>query len=161
MKNKICPKCKTSLPVGLFYKRKDGTPRSWCKECNKSCAINYYKKNPEYNRDKSRVWRLANPEKVKATKEKRKFRDYLTACRRKYNIEPTDFIALLNKQEKRCAICRCSLDYQTKDNKPHLDHCHKTLAIRGLLCRRCNSVLGYVKDDISILRAAIIYLGGK
>jgi hypothetical protein len=31
---------------------------------------------------------------------------------------------------------------------------------RGLLCRHCNSLLGYARDDIDVLKAAISYLNG-
>ncbi|MBA3357418.1 MAG: hypothetical protein H0U18_16060 [Pyrinomonadaceae bacterium] len=39
-----------------------------------------------------------------------------------------------------------------------VDHDHKTWAIRGLLCCRCNSVIGYAKDNPETLRNAISYL---
>jgi hypothetical protein len=39
-----------------------------------------------------------------------------------------------------------------------VDHDHATGAIRGLLCRRCNDVLGKVDDDREILRRAMTYL---
>lgn len=32
-----------------------------------------------------------------------------------------------------------------------VDHCHKTGRIRGLLCRRCNVVLGLIKEQTSLL----------
>lgn len=33
--------------------------------------------------------------------------------------------------------------------------------IRGLLCRKCNSALGMVRDDTKVLRQIIRYLGKK
>lgn len=39
-----------------------------------------------------------------------------------------------------------------------LDHCHNTGAVRGLICRTCNLLLGYSKDNRQILQAAINYL---
>lgn len=57
------------------------------------------------------------------------------------------------QQEGRCAICR------EPTEKLHLDHDHATGKIRGLLCRFCNSLLGFARDDKKILGAAIHYLG--
>jgi len=126
-----------------------------------SCATDYYKKHPEYNRRKSREWRAANPEKVKAIKDKRRYADYLTTCKRKYGITQQEFEAMLESQGQKCVICRLDLDFNVRDAKPNVDHCHKSGYVRGILCGKCNSMLGYSQDDVSILEAAIIYLGGN
>jgi hypothetical protein len=59
-------------------------------------------------------------------------------------------------QKGKCAICGIHQD----DLKTALclDHCHKTQAIRGLLCSKCNLGLGYFKDNTDSLAAAISYL---
>jgi hypothetical protein len=51
-----------------------------------------------------------------------------------------------------CAICG------TKGVKLHIDHCHMTNHVRGLLCHNCNTGLGLFKDDVRLLAAAIAYL---
>ena len=43
-------------------------------------------------------------------------------------------------------------------NKAFVDHCHDTKKVRGLLCAKCNTLLGMAKDDVSILQNAITYL---
>lgn len=65
-------------------------------------------------------------------------------------------IQLLIRQDGCCAICGQS----EKDLKKQLciDHCHITGKIRGLLCNRCNWLLGHAKDNMYILQAAIKYL---
>jgi len=62
---------------------------------------------------------------------------------------------LEESQNNLCAICGSP---PPKGRRLHLDHCHETGQVRGLLCHHCNVALGFVKDDISILESAIEYL---
>jgi hypothetical protein len=66
-------------------------------------------------------------------------------------------IAVFNEMKKaqrgRCAICR-----RTSKRELHIDHCHKTGKVRGLLCSACNPALGAFKDDPKLLMAAVRYL---
>lgn len=55
---------------------------------------------------------------------------------------------------KGCAICKTSL----LDKKVHIDHCHVTTKVRGVLCELCNKGLGQFKDNIASLENAIKYL---
>ena len=64
-----------------------------------------------------------------------------------------DYNALWTAQDGKCAICR-----QVCIKALALDHCHKTGRIRGLLCMRCNTALGLLKDDQGLLSKAIEYL---
>lgn len=61
----------------------------------------------------------------------------------------------LAKQDGKCAICSTSITLSSSK----MDHCHNTGVVRGLLCNHCNIMLGYAKDSISTLEAAIRYLG--
>jgi len=74
-----------------------------------------------------------------------------------YGLSEEMFQELLTAQDGACAICR-STEWPGKNNAPHVDHCHTTGAVRGLLCGRCNVGLGQFKDDVQRLRAAIAYL---
>lgn len=62
---------------------------------------------------------------------------------------------LERKQNSRCAICGRRFEFA---GKPHLDHCHRTKKVRGLLCSACNKGLGLFRDDVAVLEAAIAYL---
>jgi hypothetical protein len=42
-----------------------------------------------------------------------------------------------------------------------IDHCHTNNNIRGVLCRNCNTGLGYLKDNPMLLRKAAEYLEDK
>lgn len=67
----------------------------------------------------------------------------------------------------RCAICGCG-DYapqergarrgKQKFSKLVYDHDHTTGIIRGILCHRCNTALGWFNDDPGMLQRARFYL---
>jgi len=54
-----------------------------------------------------------------------------------------------------CAICG---GQPTNGRRLAIDHCHETDEIRGLLCNKCNLLIGHARDSVDILRAAIDYL---
>lgn len=50
-----------------------------------------------------------------------------------------------------CEICG-------EEKKLFFDHSHSKKSHRGWLCKSCNLILGFAKDDKKILQAAIDYL---
>ena len=76
----------------------------------------------------------------------------------KYGLSVVRFEEMQREQGHVCAICG-----EACQSRPRLsvDHCHKTGIVRGLLCHLCNLMLGYARDDISILRSATEYLENK
>jgi hypothetical protein len=69
-----------------------------------------------------------------------------------YGITPKQYDNMLTDQQGKCAVCG---DIMTQ---PHVDHCHTTGKVRGLLCINCNQGLGKFKDDTNKLQHAIDYL---
>lgn len=67
-----------------------------------------------------------------------------------------DYENLLEKQNYACAIC--GITTEEIDKKLVIDHDHETLKVRGLLCWRCNSGLGFFQDNQAHLAMAIEYL---
>lgn len=61
----------------------------------------------------------------------------------------------IEKQGNKCAICKRLFD---NDLPPHLDHCHNSLRIRGVLCKYCNTGLGFFNDSTIRLNRAVAYL---
>jgi len=70
-------------------------------------------------------------------------------------IEPEQREFLLKKQDYGCAICG---GINLSGTELDIDHDHKTGEMRGLLCNRCNQLLGYARDSTSILYIAALYL---
>lgn len=58
----------------------------------------------------------------------------------------------INRQDGKCAICEARL------SKPHLDHCHQTGYVRGVLCPNCNVGIGHFRDNPELLHKAVAYL---
>ena len=76
----------------------------------------------------------------------------------KYGITLKQYNDLLDKQDGVCYICRRS-PKQVGHNL-HVDHDHKTMVIRGLLCTFCNRrVIGRHRDPVLFTRAASYLLG--
>ena len=73
----------------------------------------------------------------------------------RYGIDREQYVAMLEAQQHRCPICLALL---TKDI--HVDHCHETGRVRGLVHGGCNLALGHLKDDPARCRRAAAYLEG-
>ena len=77
-------------------------------------------------------------------------------CLRQYGLTLEGYFDLLQKQRGGCAIC--GSPGGPDDKRLHVDHCHETGGVRGLLCSPCNVTLGMFRDDPERLRAAADYL---
>ena len=80
-------------------------------------------------------------------------------CRlkRSYGIDLEEYQKMLDSQGGVCKICK-SPEAKGRWRQFHVDHCHKNGHVRGILCNRCNTMLGMIDDDPSALRAALKYL---
>lgn len=126
----------------------------WCGKCRERKSMDsFYWTSPA---KKSRM-RICKPCKYRRNKAVPNLRGH----RRKhlYGLTPEQFDQLRAEQGGRCAICRDVLTEE--DRRLHVDHCHATGAVRGLLCDRCNVGLGNYRDDPKLLRAAADYLESR
>ena len=80
------------------------------------------------------------------------------SLKRNYGIDYQVFQSIVIAQNNQCAICHTNLDGSTKGLTPHMDHCHATKKIRGVLCAQCNFALGHFKDNKKLLLSAVQYL---
>lgn len=76
--------------------------------------------------------------------------------KRNYGVTLEQHEEMLRSQGYRCAICGSDdpfnkLGWQT-------DHDHTSGMVRGILCRKCNLLLGFAGDDIERLMQAVAYL---
>ncbi len=78
--------------------------------------------------------------------------------RRAYGITPEFYDAEFIKQQGLCALCGKPPDKTDLQKILVVDHDHETEEFRGLIHGRCNCILGYAKDDIVTLHAAVDYL---
>jgi len=137
-----CRVCLESKPLEDFQKHnKSKWGRSkLCRPCFKK---NYNdKRGPAYDPVR------AAKQRAKMTPEQREAQSqYLRA--RKYGMTREEMLAFVASQPT-CRIC----------NEPStdIDHCHTTMKVRGMLCKRCNLTLGYMQDNPERLRAAASYL---
>lgn len=88
----------------------------------------------------------------------------------KYGLSVSDFEALWDRCNGSCEICGTPLrstlagDIVKREGKKDVacvDHCHETGEVRGILCTRCNTGLGFFRDSVPGLLAAIEYLSGS
>lgn len=87
--------------------------------------------------------------------EKHRTRMRRSYIRRAYGMSLEDFDALRVAQGHKCAICHAPLG---EGKKQHIDHCHTTGKIRGVLCGACNKALGGFKDSPEVMRRAAEYI---
>jgi hypothetical protein len=93
---------------------------------------------------------------------KAKFSDRIfdQRLRNSYGIGIEDYNRMLEAQGGVCAICG-KPETAKRNGKPRLlavDHNHHTGKVRGLLCGKCNPMIGYADDDVTILERAAVYL---
>ena len=115
----------------------------------------WYKKHKE-----KRIAQIAEYEKTKPN-EWRKAISQKAHFKKRYNITPQEYEAMLEAQNYKCAICNKKAEDNKRGNRVeslNIDHCHKTKHIRGLLCHQCNSGLGHFKDNTEFLLKAVEYL---
>lgn len=147
-----CPACDAAFKVAYYELRKEQV-RAYNAAYNRKTHIKEYrrKKTAEYRLQES-VRRAHNTQERRRRQDKRYM---FVRTVRKYGLEVIDFANLLRSQGFKCAGCRETLNL---DRKTHIDHCHDTGKVRGILCHFCNLVLGQAKDRAEVLRRLAEYL---
>ncbi|MFF0743586.1 endonuclease VII domain-containing protein [Streptomyces sp. NPDC004111] len=181
VEGKVCSGCKRELPLGSFAfdrNRADGL-QVRCRECVAEYGATYYRRRQEAL-GKSVREKVEVPSGHKLCRSCGEIKpqsewhrnssasDGLStrckACRavqgraghlkRKYGITEAERDDMVASQAGVCTIC-------LKAPAVHVDHCHETGRVRGVLCFNCNAALGLLGDDPDALRRAIAYLEGN
>lgn len=137
---KLCLKCNLMRPEELF-----GVDRSrhdnrapYCRTCRNSFESKRRKEG-------------ARKYKKKKRPSKETVRNYMRKCR--YGVTEEMFEAMMREQGGVCCICQ-----MPSESVLHVDHCHKTGIVRGLLCGLCNRGIGALRDDPELVQRAADYL---
>ena len=146
---KICSKCKRELPAttDFFYVESRGKHGlySICKDCKSI-----------YNKQR---------DKDPLVKERRRNTHRKCSLERNYGITDEEYNKMFEEQHGLCAVCgKPETRFEHKSGKVQrlsVDHNHVTSKIRGLLCDRCNKVIGMLEIDTvggKLLLSIIQYL---
>lgn len=128
------------------------------KEKQKAYFKAYKEKRKEFYKEYNKKYKEENREKINqlannwAKNNKPVVQGYI--LRRRYGIGVDEYNRLFELQNGRCAICQIHQSEFTRAF--HVDHCHKSNKIRGLLCVNCNTALGHFKEKIEIIELAIV-----
>lgn len=163
---RICKKCGEEKEIISFDKYKSGKNYYRCHTCRRCKYLKlkldpikyelyreksnerrkrFYENNKEYDINRAKEYHKNNKDKSKNSNIKYR-----------YNLNIEEYYKIKEKQNNCCAIC--GKNEQLLNKSLHIDHCHKTHKVRGLLCSRCNLAIGAFEDNIEYLKNAIIYL---
>jgi hypothetical protein len=132
----------------------------WCATCDEILLHSAFS-NSVGRRD-GKVSRCKRCQSRKTATDKTKQYQLLTLDQRKqrliskYGMTVADWNAMFIEQDGRCAVCG-----RKHEDSPHglvVDHCHDSGGIRALLCGLCNTAIGSMRDDATLLRVAADYL---
>ena len=174
--------CKINKPYDMFYlsKRSGDGFHSYCKYCHKKRVSEQYKarfKRVDTENTKLRICKICKKKKTldnfyiysvndKFCKSCIPNLSYLKTISMK-GISIEKYFEMEKLQNNCCYICKKpQKGFKTRLSIDH-DHnccpgqmsCGK--CFRGLLCHSCNLTLGYVNDDVKILKAMVSYLEEK
>lgn len=78
----------------------------------------------------------------------------------RYKLNRLDMLKLLDSQNNECKLCNSKLEMFVGRNGGFVDHCHTTGKVRGILCNRCNTVVGGLENkDIGDINKILKYIG--
>jgi uncharacterized protein with PIN domain len=133
---KVCRRCLKSLPLASFNSR-----QGRCKECLSELGRANYRSGRSETRSYDGV--------------------YAANIMRTFGMTISDYNRMLDRQGGVCAVCNTAETVLRRNGEPYrlaVDHDHRTMQVRGLLCRRCNQVVWAIEEHEGLLRDVADYL---
>lgn len=171
--SKSCTKCNHWKPVSEFNKRaasNDGL-QPLCRDCQKARDKAYIEADPkrkETRRRRSKKWQEENQEQYKqklaewkaGNKEHKSYLDKKASLWSHYKLTMDRYLEMLDEQNYCCKICNRTT------HKLYVDHDHSCCpesrtcgkCTRGLVCQRCNILLGMMENNDGIIESAEQYI---
>jgi hypothetical protein len=134
--SKTCAHCKEHKTAALF--NKDRSSKDGLDHRCKACSAAYHTKM-----------------KLKWRRTPKGQAAYRRKWLKTYGLDEAEYARILLAQASKCAACGTLLE-TSKD--AHVDHCHTTGRVRGILCKCCNVALGFARDNPATLRRLAEYL---
>lgn len=109
----------------------------WCSGCKQSKELSLFAKNQTW----CRSCQASHRQKPEV---KQQHQDLMYAYRLKfrYNLTVEAYTLMLKEQQGVCKICK---QLNPSNRRLAVDHDHKTGSVRGLLCNRCNTAVGWLE----------------
>lgn len=110
----------------------------------------------QHARERDRAYKKQRYEKDPSFRET----IWIRNLRYKFGISSAEYKYIYEQQEGLCAICLKPETTTRKGvvKKLAVDHDHKTGRVRALLCHRCNTLLGFARENRTHILSAIEYL---
>lgn len=108
-------------------------------------------------------YRASDKGRISLAKYREKHKDRIKYIMRRGNlfrrrgITLEEYDGILLQQNGVCAICGTT--DTGRAGVFHVDHCHQSGAVRGLLCNKCNTGLGMFRESAIVLEKALCYMG--
>lgn len=120
---KVCPRCGVAKDRDADFHKdpRTGQVSTYCRPCKKEYQRERYLSQGGIDRTRADSWM------------------------RRYGLTPEDYWRMHGEQGGLCAACRQPQPEEHKYQLLHVDHCHATGRVRGLLCFPCNLLEGVVE----------------
>ena len=125
-----------------------------CKNCAETCFE--CKIRPRQTKHRKCSECQSKIDELRKSGDDVKFAARVTRIASKYKVRRA--LAAVLAASKHCTACGKEC---TRTGELHVDHCHATGEVRGMLCFNCNAALGHVNDSIERLKMLIDYLNNS
>ena len=143
-----CNQRRRFYPAAAWQIRGSGGVRHAMSGRTRLCSLPRARASAEVRRDWQRAyyarWKAKGGRASPAANRRRRLKHF-------YGITVEEADAMIARFDGKCWCCK-------ESPATDIDHDHETGAVRGVLCGKCNRMLGQANDDPERLRAGVRYL---